>query len=826
MAKIEDIHTIFLFDANSLIHRAFHALPPLTAPDGRPVQAVYGVASILLKLWKEGRPQYAAALFDRPEPTFRKERYDAYKAQRAKAPDELVSQIIETHRLFEMLGIPVFELPGWEADDLIATLARTLTKKNKNVRVIIFTGDLDTLQLVEDGRIAVRALKTGVSETMLYDEAAVKARYGLSPKQLPDYKAFVGDPSDNIKGVPGIGPKTASSLVLQFGSLEKIYDAAEKDEKLGKKLLPFRVDADLAKELVVLHDNAPLGDIPLDTLKAREDFEGARNYFENLGFRALLKRMNGGVLSRSEVISSETSLSHRTVVNFPEYCVLKDTLPVEILESKKVKIGFNLKQKLKNLWESGKDCSPPYFDCGVAAWLLDPDAKTYDQNTVIHRAFKTTWNENEEEYRKIFEREYRMLFEYGLLDIFETIEMPLLRVLGEMEKRGIRVQKIRLQDLLHNTDKRIETLEQEIYQYAGERFNLNSPREVGRILFEKLEIGGKESRTPTGQRTTREDVLHAIADRHPIIEKILSYREFFKVQSTYIIPLLECSVADERVHTEFVQTGTGTGRLSSRNPNIQNIPQNFIWANELRSAFVAQEGWSLVACDYTQIELRILAAVTGDEGLIGACRRGDDLHKITASRVLGIAPEKVSDKDRRLAKTLNFGLVYGMGSRAFAEAAGISSEEAKRFIAQYFSTFSRVKEWQEGIKTYARTEGYVQTLSGRRRYLPDILSSFPRARADAERLAINHPIQGLGADIMKCAMVGVWRMITDKKWEDRVHMLLSIHDELLFEVRDDMIEIALPRISECMESAYALAVPLTVKIAIGKDWGNLTVWGK
>lgn len=836
MAKAENI---FLIDANSLIHRAFHALPPLTSPDGKPVQALYGVASILLKLWKEEKPRYAAALFDRPEPTFRKERYAAYKAQRPKAPDELVSQLIEAHRLFEVFGVPVFEAPGWEADDLIATLAHRF-RSSSDARVMILTGDLDTLQLVEDNHILVRALKTGISDTVLYDEAAVKERYGLVPRQLIDYKALVGDASDNVKGVPGVGPKTAAQLLQKFGTLEAFYAKATSDERLAKKVLPHREAAELAKMLVTLRDDAPLPPTPREALAVPPDAQGARAYFEKFGFRALIKRMGGEVPAVSPAketvlmkedlpaasafgaLAKEVASAKEELLS-PHVIVRDDAVhPLPVGDA--LKVGFGIKNILKRAWQERKDVAPPYWDLGVGAWLLDPDSHAHEPAQVFQRFAHAVWDGSDGHYEMLFAHEHHALAAAGLLDIFRELEMPLLRVLGEMEQAGILLSRERLATLLAKTDDHLALLEQGISRLAGEEFNLNSPREVGRILFEKLGIRGAEMKTPGGKRSTREEALLGLADAHPIVKAILEHREFFKIRSTYLAPLLARIESDGRVRTEYVQTGAATGRLSSQAPNLQNIPQNFIWSKELRAAFVSPPGWSLLALDYTQLELRILAAVSGDPELIDACVRGEDLHRLTASRALGISLEAVGDKERRLAKTLNFGLAYGMGARAFAQVAGVSAEEAKRFIAQYFKTFTRVKEWQESVKAEARAKGFVQTLTGRRRYLPGVLSSAPQFRAEAERAAINHPIQGLGADIMKRAMIGMREEFRAREWNDAAHLLLSIHDELLLEVRDDMIQAIAPRARDIMEHAYPLAVPLTVKMSVGKDWGHLGAW--
>jgi len=825
------VKTLLLIDANSIIHRSFHALPTLTTPDGKPIQAVYGLSSILLKLWREGKPDYAAALFDRPEPTYREKEFAEYKAQRPAAPSELISQIIEAHNLFPKFGVRTFEVPGYEADDLIATLAEKF-RREPGLKVVILTGDLDTLQLVEGEKVIVQTFKKGVSDTAVYNEKAVFDRYGLKPGQLIDYKALVGDPSDNIKGVPGVGPKIASELLKKFGTLDEIYSNVPKDPKLEKKLALFRGDAELAKKLVTLERRAPVELNKIEELKVSESGDEIKSYFMDLGFKALLKRMEGGNSESAEQKQiqgrifpaggeSQQATKFKDVVFIGDY--FGATKYSRDFVSKKIKAGFGLKSHLKDLWKSGKDLAPPYFDLGVAFWLLDPDFKSYGPAAAFRKFLKSEWRGGEGDLLLAYEFCCAKLEQHKLMPVFHDIEMPLLRILAEMENFGIGVSTAKLKLLEDEILIKLEELTRSIYKLAGEEFNINSPQKVSGILFNRLKINGRLSpRTKTGLRSTRAESLEELKDTHPIVRLILDYREGFKILSTHVRPALKLIGRDGRLRTEFVQTGTATGRLSSQSPNLQNIPQESVWAEDLRSAFEAPAGWSFVAFDYSQLELRILAALSGDPGLIQAFKRGLDIHRLTASKVLGLPIEKIGESERRLAKTLNFGLIYGMGAGSFAKTSGISVGEAREFMAAYFKEFSRVRDWQEELLSKAQTFGYVETFAGRRRYLLGLASNSPRLAAEAERAALNFPIQGFGADLIKMSMIEARKLLEgEKHWGSRAKMILSIHDELLFEVRDDTINKITAPIKKIMEEVYPLRVPLSIDVSSGKDLGHL-----
>lgn len=844
---------LLLIDANSLIHRTFHALPPLTAPDGRPTQSLYGVSNVLLKIFREEKPDYAAALFDRPEKTFRKEKFEAYKAQRPKAPDDLVSQIIEARTLFKKFGIRTYEAAGYEADDLIATLATKFSagggsssggKDTKNLQVMILTGDLDTLQLVEGKKLVVRTFRKGISDTFVYDEQAVCDRYGLRPEQLVDFKALVGDQSDNIPGVSGVGEKTAAELLKKYGTLDGVYENLSKEPKLGRKLEGKKKEAEFSRSLVVLERHVPLELKKIDELEVSGPGEEVKNYFQSLGFESLVKRLQGEPLEvrrekdvqrfeKQGSIFEGVAMDREKIPSRGEVFISGDGGGREDFRSDKLKVGFGLKSMLKKFWARGDDLRPPYFDLEVAFWLLDPDFKDYSPAASFKRFLNKKWSVGppsprlwrvqDGDLKRAYEFCAQKLQEYEMEGVFRDIEMPLVRVLAEMEDFGIGVDIPKLKNLEQEIDLKLGGLTREIYKLSGEEFNINSPQQLSKVLFQKLGLGeGRTKKTAGGADSTREEVLLDLRGRHPVIDPIIEYRESFKILSTYVGPFQELALKDGRIHTDYIQTGTATGRLSSQAPNMQNIPKGAAWAGDLRTAFEAGRGSSFVSFDYSQIELRILASMTGDKNMIEVFREGQDIHRMTASRVLGVSPEEVGSEERRLAKVLNFGLVYGMGVTAFARASGLSRSKAQEFIDAYFREFSRIREWQEEIKEQARRDGYVKTMTGRRRYLGGLDSGAPRLVAEAERAAINMPLQGLSADIIKMAMIQISNKFHKENLGSRgVMMLLTIHDELLFEVPDDMIRKIVPEVRGIMENIFELEVPLRVEASVGKNWGHM-----
>jgi len=811
---------LLLIDSHAIIHRAFHALPPLTANDGRPTNALYGVSSLTLKVLRELKPDYVVALFDRPEPTFRKLKYDDYKAQRPETADDLVAQLIEARELFKKFGITVLEAPGFEADDLIATLAKRYAKE-KDLQIIILTGDLDTLQLVDGKKTVVMVLKKGVSETITYDKKAVEERYGLSPEQMVDYKALVGDPSDNIKGVPGIGPKTATTLLQKYKSLDGMYKKLDKKEKKYELLKSSEEVAREAKDLVQLRFDAPAEVESLESLVRDDDEERLKDYFGELGFQSLVKRMMGsnGIKGDKEEESKEIKKSESTIEGV---VIVEDDSKEEDLEGGDLKVGFNLKEKLKKVRAQGKEIAPPYFDLGVGFWLLNSDARSYEPEQLAQKFLKRSYGggrDIEDLYRYL----KKELKSNEVENIFYEIEMPVLRILAEMEELGIKVNAKALEALDKKISKKLIGLTDKIYKEAGQPFNINSPSQLSAVLFDTLKLKGPSRKTPGGQRSTRAGVLEDMVDVHPIVPLIMEYREDFKILTTYVQAIPKLIDTDGRLRTTYVQTGAATGRLSSQNPNLQNIPRESSWSTSIRQAFEAENEYSLVAFDYSQIELRLMAALSGDPGLTEAFKKGLDVHVATAAKIFGVQLSDVKPEMRRVAKTLNFGLMYGMGSSAFAKATGVSREKALEFIETYFKEFPKVREWHEEAKHLARRFGYAKTLVGRRRQMPEITAELGFFRAAAEREAINHPIQGLDADINKLAMIKVRDLLVDKGvWMKEARLLLSIHDELLFEIADDKIKALAPLIRKEMESAFKVEVPLVVDVSAGKTWGDLS----
>ncbi len=790
---------LLLIDANSLIHRAFHALPPLISSDGRPSGALYGLSSLLIKTLKEEKPDYVAAAFDRPEPTFRKEMFDDYKAKRPKAPDELISQIIEARELFKVFNIKTFEKPGFEADDIIGTLAKKFGQGD--ISVTILTGDLDSLQLVDDGKVLVKILKKGVSETSLYDEGAVIGRYGLPPALLPDYKGLVGDKSDNIPGIKNVGPKTAEKLLKRFGSLENIFSEGSPEDKELKNILPFKEIALISKELGKIKCDVPLNlniiDLKTKSLPKNE----LEDYFKRWDFKSLSGRIEGTPKE------SETKILNAFFISKEED--LNETK----LRSKNFKVAWEWKPIIKSLIKKDRETPLNIFDIFVAFWLNKPESVRLSKEIIIKNLTGREPSEDESDWKNSFLILKNKIEKNGLSKVFYEIEMPLVEVLAEMEMIGIKIDKASAQKTLGEMRNVLEGLSRDIYKEAGSVFNINSPKQVSEIIFKGRELKSKRiKKTKSGQPSTSFEALSSIRGEK-IIDLILSYRETFKMESTYLAPIINLSDDDNRLRTSFVQTSTSTGRLSSEKPNLQNIPQESSWSKKIRDVFISDEGWSLVSFDYSQLELRLLADVSGDINLIDAFLKNLDIHTKTASEIFGIPEEKVTKEERRVGKTLNFGVVYGMGPRAFSEMSGVSQNEAAIFIKKYFDTFPTIKKWQDETKLFSAENGFVENKNGRKRWFDKSLNQ--KIISDNERAAINMPIQSLEADIIKTAMIKTNHLGSGIK------LILTIHDELLFEIRDDILIEAADKIRKIMENIDKFAVPLKVEVKHGKKWGSL-----
>lgn len=811
--------TLLIIDASAIIHRSFHALPPLTSPAGEPINAIYGLVNTLIKVLGKQPPDYIAAAFDRPEPTFRKKMFTDYKAHRPPAPSELISQIIKAREVFEKFKIPPFEIPGYEGDDLIGTLTEKF-RKEKDLKIIILTGDLDTLQLVEDSKIVVQFLEKKIGETRIYDEEAVKVRYELRPDQLIDYKALVGDPSDNIPGLKGVGQKTAAGLLQKYNSLEKIYAEMPPTDKLATKILPFQKEALLCKKLAAIDLEAPLT-TTLEDLRynpfANEEFF---SYLSNLGFQSLVNRLKPIPVQQSFSAKTENDIEEENsdIFIFSKNSVLSDKTAE--LESEKIKVAADWSEIMRDLSNPAL-IMPPIFDLKIAAWLIDSDEKDYGLETLCGRFLRQEFSPTEEE--KIINRLYAVLKkkikELEMESVFEKIEMPLVPILAQMEKSGIGLNISKLKILTEKIKEEIGVLEKEIFQLAGTEFNLNSPKQMGEIIFEKIGLVSPKKKVKI---STAEDFLQTIKDQHPIIGKILEYRELFKLKSTYFEPFAESIGPDKKIHARFLQTNTTTGRLASAKPNMQNLPQDSAWSQPFRDCFEAAPNWQFLAFDYSQIELRLLASVTDCQKLKQAFAANQDVHQLTASQVLKIPFDQITSQQRRLGKTLNFGVIYGMGTNNFAKQSGVSRTEAQAFISEYFHQFPEIKDWQEKTKESVRRQGWIANINGRRRWFQNFNPNFPRSAAEIERAAINMPIQSLGADIIKMAMITANDFIARKNQsQEEIRLLLSIHDELLFEVKNDILIAAAANFKKIMENVLQLDVPLKVEIKSGPTWGQL-----
>ncbi|HUT22438.1 MAG TPA: DNA polymerase I [Candidatus Bipolaricaulota bacterium] len=895
-----------IIDGNAILHRAWHALPPLTTEDGKLINAAYGFTSILLRLYPDLKPDYLAVAFDRREPTFRKIEYKEYKAQRVKQPDELYAQLDDVKNILDVFKIPYYDLKGYEADDIIATLVNRKIIDNPDVESIIVTGDMDALQLV-DHNTKVYALHKGISETITYNEKEVREKFnGLGPEQMIDYKALRGDPSDNIPGVPGIGEKTAIDLLNKFDTLENLYDELEKDTAKSKNLKPRVINllkenkkaAFESKRLVTLVKDTPIKFKLSDSKVKPFDLEKVSKLFQKLQFKTLMNRLEkieiAGQTEEKVIAKTKENLDYRLVdtaekfesfladlkkqnifafdtetdgldpffnkllgVSFSwhegkAYYVIYDKERFEKLKSifknqEIKKVGHNLKFDFEVIEAAGLEVKGLYFDTMIASYLLNPGSRGHNLNDLAFRELGHQMIAIEEligkgkEQKSLFEvakekvseyscedadisyRIYKILEkrlkENGLFDLLEKMEMPLIYVLAEMEKNGVLLDLKYLKKLSEEFEEKLGELEKKIYKQAGEKFNINSPLQLKVIFFEKLKLPTEGlKKTKTGISTAAGE-LEKLLGKHAIIELIVEYRELTKLKSTYIDALPRLVKPDGRVHTSFNQTITATGRLSSSDPNLQNIPKRTTLGMKIRKAFIAAPGSKLVSSDYSQVELRVVACLAKDENMIEIFKAGHDIHTATAAKIHGVKLEDVTKDMRREAKMINFGILYGMGAYGLAARTGISIQRAKEFIDKYYRSFSRVQEYMESIKEFARENGYTETMFGRKRYFPDIHSGVQQIKAAAEREAINTPIQGTAADLIKIAMIEVYKEL--KKISPETKMLLQVHDELVFEVPEKELEKVAKIIDEKMEKIHKTCVPITVETDYGDNWRDL-----
>jgi len=852
-----------LIDGNALLYRAFYALPPLTNSKGIPTGAIYGFTRMLIKLLREEKPDYLACAFDKGKKTFRHKRWEEYKITRPKMPGDLVSQIPLVKKILNGFGIPIFEDEEYEADDILATLAKNGEKKG--LKVEILTSDKDILQIVSSSIYILRP-KKGITHTQRFDEETVRKEFNISPSQVADFLSLAGDPSDNIPGIPGIGPVTAKELIKKFDSLENLLNNLDKlPPKKRELLIKYQEQAKLSKELATIITSVPLK-IELEELKVKEPKEELLfPLFKELEFKELLKEISsstsGAIPGKAEYqgISSSEDLEKLAskiregpfvlelekdkrikgiaffLKNESSYWLsleqeeIKKELILEKLapifsHPKVKKIGHNLKDIVLEFKKLGMNLDGLGFDTEIGAYLLNPLSSGYSlQDLVIdYLGISTGEKIHPVERARLIGELSRILEERlkkeNLWNLFSKVEMPLIKVLARMQERGIKVDKAILGEFLKEIEKRRKVIEEEIYQEAGEKFNINSSRQLGEILFGKLHLPPVK-KTKTGY-STDEEVLETLCLIRPSIKKILEHRKLSKLESTYIRPLPNLINPETgRIHTSFNQTVTSTGRLSSSQPNLQNIPIKDELGKRLRRAFISENGYLFLSADYSQIELRILAHLSGDEGLKSAFTRGEDIHRQTASEIFGVLPLEVTPRMRRQAKVVNFGIVYGMSPYGLSRELGISEGDAEKYIQKYFERYPRVKEYIEKTLKEARERQYVTTLLGRKRYLPGILSFKRKEREFAERTAINTPVQGGAADLIKLAMVNLERRFKEEGLG--AYIILQIHDELLFEVPEEEMDKTRKIVKEEMEGAIKLSVPLVVDTKVGKNWAEM-----
>jgi len=890
-----------IIDGNSLINRAYYALPPLSTREGMPTNAVYGFMTMFLRIMEEQFPDYINIAFDMKAPTFRHKEYDEYKAQRKGMPDELAVQMPVVKEVLDCLGIDRAEIEGYEADDIIGTLSRYC--EEKNIEVFIVTGDRDALQLVSD-KVKVIYTKKGVSDFELYDTNKIKEKYGLIPDRLIDLKGLMGDKSDNIPGVPGIGEKTALKLLKEYGSLEGVLDNIEsmKSGKLKDKLREHVQQAVLSKRLATIHRHIPL-EINLEKCRVQKpDVNCIMEKFTSLEFNSLMDRVKKLfypeveeeiVLSGQEkqdykclkkrkdvkkaiekvmdsrrmafeiVVSTDNSmdfevygislawneneggyipLSHSECALDQEF-VFSQLKP--LMEDKGIeKSGHHLKQDIIALKQRNIQLVNYTFDAEIFAYILDPSASNYRLEKIAVKYLGKNIQGTEELLGKgkkavpfntiemdmackyLANRVASMfclkpVMEEKIIDmkmehLAYDVELPLVEVLADMELTGFKVDREALMEFSDKLYKNIYQLTLGIYSLAGKQFNINSTKQLGDVLFNRLKLPPIK-KTKTGYSTDAE-VLEQLKDRHQIVEKVLEYRQLVKLKSTYVDGLLKkININTGKIHSSFKQTVTATGRISSTEPNLQNIPVKLEQGREIRRVFVpASQEYLLVDADYSQIELRVLAHIAGDENLINAFKENQDIHIQTAARVFGVDPAEVTPAMRSSAKAVNFGIVYGISDYGLSRNLRISRKQAANYIQSYFEKYSGVKEYMENIVEQGRNQGMVKTILGRVRYLPEIRSNNRNLRNFGERMAMNTPIQGSAADIIKLAMIRVSRRLKEDKLKSR--LVLQVHDELIVEAHRDEVSRVKKLLRESMEGAIELKVPLKVEMSEGQSW--------
>jgi len=860
-----------IIDTYALAHRSYHALPPLVSPEGILVNGVYGFMLVFLKMLQELKPDYLVATFDLAQPTFRHKEYKEYKAKRIKAPENFYEQIGMIKEILKIWGIPILEKESFEADDIIGTIAQKFQRKD--LEIIILTGDLDTLQLVNDN-IHVYTLRKGLQDRVIYDVEAIKKKYGLSPVQLIDYKALKGDPSDNVVGVPGVGEKTALKLIKEFNNLDNLYLALQNqapeienlNSKLKERLIKNKDQAFFSRHLVAIEKGVDLNFQLEESAFKPPPEEQLTPLLQKLGFQSLIKRMfnfsQNPVEEKPKMViekiesQDKLNLLQKKIEKASTLAVFLDYqghkygerkifglyfilptkeifyLPQNLFKELKSLVTAMQKKSIftlgaKEIIEEIKELSQLNLeDIAILAWLIDSERKNYNLESLTRFFFKEKTLSAPEDYLGQFlnlaEAIKIKVSSLSLDHIWETIEKPLLPILAQMEISGIFVNKQILKHLQEEAEKEIKVLENKIYQLAQKTFNINSYQQLAEVLFKDLQLDVSTlKKTRTGKFSTDVFELTKIKDSHSIIPLIIDYRQLEKLKTAFLDPLPQfINEKTQRIHTIWKQTGTATGRLSSEAPNLQNIPSKGEWGKKIRKAFEAAPDFSFLSLDYSQIELRIASHLSLDPKMLAAFQEDKDIHTLTASLINNIEEEKVTPAMRQLAKILNFGIIYGMGAKALSETAGISLKEARKFKEEYFHDFSGLKNYLEHSLEQAKKLGYVETLFGRKRFLP-LIGSLGQIGRQEERIAMNMPIQGLAADIIKLSMIKISDFIKSQNLDDEVRLILQIHDELILEVKSAIIKEIAPQLKVIMEQVVDWEVPLKAEITIGKNWGEL-----
>ena len=859
---------LLILDSNSILNRAFYGVRYLSAKDGTPTNAIYGFLNILLKLIKEQEPDYICAAFDVKAPTFRHKQYEGYKAQRKPMPEGLAAQMPLAKDVLRAMGVTILEKEGYEADDIIGTVARLC--EESEISCFIATGDKDDLQLASDKtKVILTVTKSGYNETIIYDDKAVKEKYHVTPTEFIDVKALMGDPSDNIPGVKGVGEKTAMSLIEKHHSIEYIYENIDDIGLKGtmlQKMKDGREMAFMSKELATINRNTPiefnaekcvfdgfenngelyeiLKRLELNSIIKKLDLSGGDNVKENedifkdFSYQVGDKNMISGDKVTVVLDFDGDNISSAAVGVGNNAVVLNEQDDIkELLEDDSIaKVMFDVKEAIVKL-NCRIDIKNIADDTAIAAYLVDPAKNEYTIEKLASEYFGTVIEKPEVKQLSLLddvetdrseylakcavalgvlnERIGDKIKENGQEKLYQEVELPLVTVLAHLEINGFLVDDNQLKEFADKLGEKIDALTNEIYMLAGEEFNINSPKQLGVILFEKLELKPVK-KTKTGYATNA-DVLEKLRDKHPIVNFIMEYRQLAKLKSTYCDGLTAVvNPNTHRIHSVFTQTVTVTGRLSSTEPNLQNIPTRTELGREIRKMFVAKDGYVLVDADYSQIELRVLAHIANDETMINAFRNNEDIHAVTASQVLGIPLEDVTKEQRSSAKAVNFGIVYGIGEFSLAQDLHISVKEAKAYIESYLEKYHGVRNYMESIKEQAKKDGYVKTMLNRIRYIPELKSPNYNIRQFGERVALNTPIQGTAADIIKLAMVRVDNRLINEGLKSK--LILQVHDELIVEAHKDEVDKVKQILSEEMQGAMELNVPLKVDMSTGHSW--------